>query len=148
MTVIAYRDGAMASDSQITADFTRYGTCKKIGKRTDGSLGGAAGLTSFTQRWMAWFVGGGSEEDMPKPDKTEEGDSDGQCLWVFPSGRIRVVDSSGYYDVAADFFAIGSGSEYALGAMAVGASAEAAVKAAIIMDVNCGGEIQVERLNK
>jgi ATP-dependent protease HslVU (ClpYQ) peptidase subunit len=54
--------------------------------------------------------------------------------------------SDGTYDeIRCEFYAIGSGRQFARGAMANGASAEDAVLAAIICDTTSGGSVEVLR---
>jgi len=43
-------------------------------------------------------------------------------------------------------WAVGSGTDYALGAMAVGADAKKAAEAAIKLDVSCGGPLEIYKV--
>ena len=61
---------------------------------------------------------------------------------VYTTGDVVMYFDSVYPNkVVADFYAIGSGNELALGAMAAGADARRAVEIAIMLDTSSGGEI-------
>lgn len=62
-----------------------------------------------------------------------------------PDGLIVSLNHTGWEHMRVPVFAAGSGCDYAYGAMAMGATAEEAVRAAIRFDVGCGGEITVLR---
>lgn len=63
-------------------------------------------------------------------------------------GTVRLFDSDegdGSYEIRPPYFALGSGQDYALGAMHHGASAEEAIAAAIQHDKGTNGGIMVLR---
>jgi ATP-dependent protease HslVU (ClpYQ) peptidase subunit len=61
-------------------------------------------------------------------------------------GKVRTYDGKGgWLNVDAPYAAFGSGSEYAIGALDMGATAETAVRIASGRDLQTGGVIQVER---
>lgn len=73
-----------------------------------------------------------------------EVEGDMECLIVHKSGQVFLQE--GYnapYPVDGPFFAVGSGAEIAIGAMAMGASAEQAVKIAAMYDTQTGGKVTV-----
>src|SRR5699024_3263892 len=73
-------------------------------------------------------------------------DDDSHTIVLEPSGEVWTFTASGRdsrYD--AEFYAIGSGGDFALGAMAFRASAEAAVEVAVRLDIHSGGPVRVER---
>lgn len=141
MTTIAYRDGVMAADSLSTSDGIAMGTVAKAIRREDGAMCGAAGSTSLIRALLAWFENG---EGGDKPDLKDNG---AQALIIRPTGSTEWHDEFGFHVISAPFFAIGSGRDVALGAMAAGASAEEAVEHAIRFDINSGGPIVVVRGN-
>jgi hypothetical protein len=88
-----------------------------------------------------WWVSGARPDTFPAIQRTD----DWARLIVFADGHPPLV-----YEVAprptvhyGPFGAWGSGRDFAIGAMAAGADAAAAVRAAIQFDTNCGGEIDV-----
>ncbi len=81
-----------------------------------------------------WFVNG-REGERPVGDI--------HMILVPPEGPALMVNDFGESEICAPFYAIGSGYELAMGAMAMGASAEEAVRVAIQYDIHSGGEITV-----
>lgn len=144
MTVVCYRDGIMASDSLITADLTRHGSIEKISINKAGWIGGTAGLIVTCEVFHAWLKAGASGVFTG----TTAGD-DFAAILISPSGVMYHVDDTGRRcKVKSDFMSIGSGCDFALGAMQHGANAIRAVEAAIALSTNCGGEIQIIKAKK
>lgn len=141
MTVIAFRNGVMAADTQATWDETlKTGGEKKIhGAR--GALIGIAGDTTSGEIFVRWFRAG-------RPDKRPRIPADKfDALVAFQDGSLAVFDNRlQQIDVSSEFFAVGSGREVALGAMEVGASASQAAAAAIKWSAGCGGKVVTRRL--
>lgn len=138
MTTIAVRDGTMAADTQISGDGLFQGHLGKIGRNPEGHLIGACGPASFIVRLLAWFAASDGQA-------FEKKEGDGEALILRPSG-VQFMDIYGVHEIEAPYFASGSGFQLALGAMAHGASAEDAVKAAMAHDNSTGGRITVEKL--
>lgn len=68
-------------------------------------------------------------------------------LVIEPSGTINEYDNQGRENrIQGPFYAIGSGKEYAIGAMVHGATSEQAVQAAIDWCPTCGGKVIVRKL--
>lgn len=140
MTTIAYRDGVLAADSLITSGTMRCGheiKVKALGKLLYGSCG-SCGLTDKVEAWMR----SGMVGDRP-PLKV--GEAAGSVFVFMPDDRIVWMHEDGDTVIRAPYWAAGSGERFALGAMAHGASAEEAVKAAIAHDTVSGGEVTVLR---
>jgi 20S proteasome alpha/beta subunit len=136
MTTIAYRDGVLAGDTQVTCGSTIDGYVAKV-FRKGRLLYTTTGDSGLGDRFRQW-VESGMEGDAPE---MKDGDANANGL-LFPGGD-RVVWR---YDKVwathhAPFFAYGSGSTIALGAMYAGATAEEAVRAAATRDTNTGGEV-------
>lgn len=144
MTTIAYRGGVLAADTQVNNDGARIGTVQKVHRRDDGHLAAGSGDFSYTQRFIAWFLAG-EDGEPPLPTRGDDGRDEGQGFIFRPNGQVVSLEGSGSNTMAAPYWAQGSGRELALGAMAHGASAEEAVRAAIAHDVHSGGEITVLR---
>ncbi|MFA5567960.1 MAG: hypothetical protein WC972_04855 [Trueperaceae bacterium] len=142
MTTIAYRDGVLAADTQVNNGSARVGTVQKVHRRADGHMAAGTGDFSYTQRFIAWFLGGEAGEP-PLPKRGDDGNDEGQGFIFRPDGRIVCFEGTGPNELTAPYWAQGSGRNFALGAMAHGASAEEAVQAAMRHDVWTGGEITV-----
>lgn len=146
MTTIAYRAGIMAADSFCTADNVFVGlVSKKIALNKQGWLGGAAGNAIFARKWLEWFESDFEESTVPTPAKNGEDSCNGNGLMVGPKGTIRIIEDAGYFDLEGEYYAIGSGMDFALGALAHGATAEEAVAAALVHDRYSGGPIVTVR---
>lgn len=140
MTTIAYRSGIIAADSQVTWRGGRDGSVLKIRKRGP-VLAACSGCAARGRAFLDWFQAGMQSytPDMGPPD-------DGRHAWgyLFPGGDLVLeLNLDGWTASRQPFFASGSGAEYATGAMQVGATAEEAVRAAMVWDVSTGGEITV-----
>lgn len=140
MTTIAYRDGILAADTQVCGGGGRAGTVVKVVRRSDGHLAGTAGDLSWAQRLHGWFMGGENGE----PPLPKEGG--GEAILIRPDGGVHYVDEVRTHTLKADCHASGSGSQFALGAMAAGATAERAVEIACSLDIHTGGEVTVVKL--
>lgn len=130
MTTVAYKDGVMAADSGSWFSNVVYRGAIKIAKGHDGSLHGVCGNAPDAEGYLKW-VNDGMVGDPPKPEATnrEDGRSAFLALVVPSSGDVlRVWSAYGWENHnGVPCFAIGSGSEMAIGAMAAGADAEHAV---------------------
>lgn len=148
MTTIAFKDGVMACDSQITrGDECLFGVSKVATFRDRAYLAGICGSaydfiliegllhqnidgllepTEFHRNW----------EPMPDSDSTILLVDNVGALW-----NIRARDGAAIL-LPNPIDAIGSGGEYALGAMAAGASAFEAVQIACRYNVYSGGPVR------
>lgn len=142
MTTIVYRNGTLAADRRAySGDKKLIGTKTKIHRLEDGTLWGASssnvGADALLKRW----VEGGCEPvesgDL-KPESFE-------LIVIRPDGDVFYangnLDLTG--PLTADYVAIGSGDHFALGALAMGASAEGAVQIATDLDIWSGGGIDI-----
>lgn len=152
MTVIAYRDGVIASDSRVTADSEAGGTrmfkCEKlyrktikIGRRKLPVIIGTAGESAPGLIFVDWY---GS--DKPPPSQLIDGEADFTCLILRPDGLFEVDKWCRPDKVLSKFYAIGSGAKAALGAMHKGASAIEACEIACKIDPYCALPIVSMRL--
>lgn len=136
MTTIAYRDGVLAADTLMTASNMRSGHMTKIMRRGRLIIGFAGASRNF-EAFRNW-LGAGAEGSFAS--------NDGNVFIIPPEGDAIVWgDGDTPWRETALFWALGSGEAPAMGAMAAGASAEEAVKAAIALDLSSGGEITVIR---
>jgi hypothetical protein len=142
VTAIAYRNGVMAADSQDSCGGIRMGSVRKIAKRADGALAGAAGEAGFCEEFLSLFRDGRDEDYRPAVSDERPF----SAIVVLPNGEPWQVGPVGRYRIEAPFIAEGSAYQIMIGAMAAGAGPERAVQIAIEYDTRCGGEIQVEIL--
>lgn len=153
MTVIAYRDGVMAADTMAFIGDRKVTASPKI-LRVGAVLFGSSGdadkrtVVDLLQRHQR-------PDDMPGRADIIDAlkGHELQAIVVFPSRRAFYlavgVDDAAYAsftEVNDAFVAVGAGAEYAIGAMAMGASPQDAVRVAINHCSGCGGRVQVEVL--
>lgn len=69
-----------------------------------------------------------------------------EAIELHPTGIYLYEANGARYPIKDQFYAVGSGAPYALGAMAMGASPEEAVAIAARFDPNTGGELEVFNL--
>lgn len=134
MTTVAFRDGIIAADTLMTASETRCGYCTKI-MRVGRLVIGFCGTLSNFEKFRCWIKDGALGAFK----------SDGGNVFIVPPTGPAVIwgDSDSPWREDAEFWAIGTGEKLAMGAMAAGATAAEAVKAAIGFDVFSGGQITV-----
>lgn len=141
MTVIVYKNDWLASDSLVsTSGSIRTGYVPKIA-RGKAVMGGGAGQPGDLERYLDW-IRGDCKGDLPEFSKYFSG------LLIDEGDLYYVEQDTGLYLAGSKQGAVGSGYEVAMGAMEAGASAHNAVRAAIALDTNCGGEIQVLTLGE
>ncbi|MDE4297112.1 hypothetical protein PXK56_18145 [Phaeobacter gallaeciensis] len=141
MTTIVYRDGVLAADTRAySGNPTPIGSKQKIHMLADGSIAGVSTTKpGISEAFIAWLNDGGDLGDTERLGS----DLDLQALVVKQDGSVfyyhdSVVPSGPLYG---QYFAIGSGDQYALGALSCGATADGAVAAASQHDPWTGGEI-------
>lgn len=139
MTTIAYRDGVLAADSQLTRAGVIQGHVKKILKTPQGYLVGACGTYIRCLQFLNWAL----LDDWDNPVQIEnERDTTFSGIVVNPKGWIHDYDDTGVmYRVRAPWYSMGSGWLVAAGRMDGGGTAEEAVRSAIKWDINSGGKV-------
>jgi ATP-dependent protease HslVU (ClpYQ) peptidase subunit len=134
MTTIVYRNGIMAADSRAYGgDKVPIGEKVKIRRLEDGTLLGAtSAIVGASQLVMDWYA-----EGCPKKPEGYDIPDKFTLLVVKPDGAAYMANDGPNLTgpLTAPFQAVGSGEEFALGAMAHGASAVEAVVAACKLDV-------------
>jgi ATP-dependent protease HslVU (ClpYQ) peptidase subunit len=138
VTTIAYRDGILAADGRTTYGdtiFTDHN--KKIHRLSDGALFALTGDVSYVQPML----------DALEDDEVNLPIGEGfTAVIVERDGKLRLYEGrGGFITLDAPYYAFGSGEEYALGAMDMGASAHDAVRVACGRDLGTGGDIQTEK---
>lgn len=143
MTVIAYRDGVMAADTMAVITDKRAKTAIKFLNeqkliRNRRWLIGMAGWSlppnSELIKWLETKIKG--KKRLPfNPYKFE-------LLVVGPFNKLEMIThDGGAMTISNSFYAIGSGAEFAIGAMAMGATAIEAVAVAIEWCPTCSGQV-------
>lgn len=137
MTTIAYRDGIIASDTRGTDENYHPGIyrCEKL-FRKDGAIIGTAGGDAEGMVFVDWY---GTKKK--PPERLVAGDADFCCLVLTPDGLFWYDKWCRPNRILDEFYAVGSGAPYAVGAMAMGASADHAVSIAMRYDCYTGGDI-------
>lgn len=134
MTTIAYRDGIMAADTRAFAGYNSdIGQKRKIHRLADGTLIGiSTNRVGISEQLLAWYRSGADPKDGPAMLEKKF-----TILVVKPDGGVFFANEEFAFagPLTSRFFAIGSGDGFALGAMAMGATAKQAVAAACGLDV-------------
>lgn len=141
MTTIAYRAGVIASDTLVSDDGSHVGQTRKIRRFREGCLTGAAGDMAVCQAFLNWIP---KQLDFMK-SRFELHSDENFGAFVFDPMIGHIIRFSGHgrpLMVSAEFVALGSGADFAMGAMAHGATAVEAVRAAMHLDPWTGGNIE------
>jgi ATP-dependent protease HslVU (ClpYQ) peptidase subunit len=139
MTVIVWDGTTLAADRQCTVSSNFKTTLTKIFRLTEGLIG-FAGNCEQVPVLLQWFLDGCIPDLYPEYQADK--DTATECIVVLPDGKILLYDANHLpIYIEAPCFAIGSGAQFAMGAMRQGATAEEAVKIAIHYDVFCGNGI-------
>lgn len=133
MTTIAFDGRTLAADTLLTAGSMRCGEIVKI-RQVKGCLVGFCGSLTNFERFYSWFMAGMSGEFH----------SDGGNVFIIPpTGHAVVWGDGGPWRETAAQWALGDGEQVAVGAMVAGADAAGAVRVAMAINVNTGGDITV-----
>lgn len=140
MTTIAYRDGVMAADTRMCSgnQFIDQ-SMTKIARNKAGDLCGISGDAALGGPFLEWFLKG--ERGKHPPIIYEPTKSDIHAVIVRAKGTMRRFEPGGWFYFVAPYFAMGSGRDFALGAMHMGADAIRAVQAGCAHDPSSGGQI-------
>ena len=132
MTTIACNKDVMAADSQATAS-NRSSKVVKI-FRVNGDIIGCSGTVEDWLIFVEWYKNKTSPPEL---------DSDFGALVLTRDGTIYEYGNKLMkMEIFEDFYAIGSGSDIAIGAMSVGADPKQAVKIAAKFDVYTGEPVK------
>lgn len=136
MSTVAWDGKILAADKQATvAELAR--SCSKIRKLPNGDILAVTGTLGPCLIMMQWYEDGADISTYPPCQK--EKDDWGRLIVAKPTGEILEYEQ---YPVVMmpdpGKHAWGSGRDYALGAMAMGANAIQAVEIASRFDVNTG----------
>jgi hypothetical protein len=141
MTVIAWHGATktLAADRMASNGNTAFATRKVF--ESNGYLIGLAGDGPGIGAFVAWFAQGADPEEFPP--MLSGGESEAclvvSALVIDPDGGVLLYESSPFpMEVREECFAIGSGAEFAMAAMAMGKDAVESVRLASEMTVTCG----------
>lgn len=151
MTTVAYKDGVLASDSQLEDSETGIcGSIKKISK-VDNCLIGGCGNAEL----LSWFLNNFSGKIFNKvthnPYTTiaSRNSDEFQGIVISPRGKVFLLEGTLVpFEIKpmGGFIAIGAGASFAMGAMEAGASAEEAIRVASKFNSATGGRVQKVKL--
>lgn len=135
MTTIAWDGRSLAADRRVLAGTNYMGEAIKITRSPDGRWAGAAGGSAECNQILAWVHNGMKPDELPPSQATDDFCN---VLVVYPDGKAELFSKHGYSVAVKAPFAVGSGSEYARGAMAAGVDARGAVEIAMRFDMATG----------
>lgn len=141
MTTIAFDGKTLAADRQMGGIFN----VKKIFKVPQGWAAGCGDYDNILEI-VCWLQEGADRDDMPTlPDK-----NDTDVIIIVPSGKVQWLSWPylRFVELTEERVSFGSGSEFALGAMAAGATAKQAVAIACRYDPHTGQGIDAVRVVK
>jgi hypothetical protein len=142
VTIVCYRDGMLASDTQCYSGDVIAAHTHKIGRTKDGWLWAVTGRVAMMEKYSAW-----AEFHEGDPERYEGEHSD--LILISPDGVVKEWIGEGWItSLPAPFRAWGSGMEMGLAAMEMGADARRAVEVASKYHTHCGGEIDVLELDE
>ncbi|WP_292229340.1 hypothetical protein [Brevundimonas sp.] len=138
MTTIAYRDGVLAADTRMTLHDQIEGRQVKVVKRGR-VLAAASGTAAMCRDFRSWVSAG----CIGAPPPTPSANNPDLSYWGFIAtpDACFLINDAGLIRLDVPYYAMGSGGEFAAGAMAVGATAEEAVRAAMTLDCKSGGDV-------
>lgn len=142
MTTIAYRSGCMVADSQCTGTSGAKCRVRKLIRIPGLGVFGGAGDFVAVLLLRDWAIAGFEGK---RPSKTSEA----ECLLAKEDGTVWYLAGSGPpFEILDEYTAVGSGSSFAEGAMAYGASAMEAVQIAAQHDSGTSGPFQQMRVKR
>lgn len=134
MTTLAYSDGVLAADTQLSDEALVY-RVQKIDLLSDGSLVGGAGNWGRAWRYLQWMKAG-SIDPAPKLKGAT-------LLRIAPDETLWLNEGDGFYPLLnKNNVAIGSGAQAAMALMEQGKTAVEAVKAVTVLDQNTSPPVQ------
>ena len=144
ITTIAYKKGILAADTRISTeneiDISEF---RKVFRLKNGVLIGFAGEVGRIQKTINALR---RNPDDITVIKGTRGGNELEALLVGHDGSISHFDGSNWFEVNAEYYAIGSGDTHAIVAMYMGASAKKAISVAMHFDKNTGGSIRTVKL--
>lgn len=141
MTTVAWRAGVIAADRKVDS----WMNVGKLFRLKDGSILSGCGNYDDIVEVAHWLRHGAKDDAKPDLARNESdfliAKPNGSCVWLTDPFLRQVV-------VLDEYIAIGSGAQFALGAMAAGASSKRAVEIACRFDPLTGKGVNVIRVKK
>ncbi|MGB1214609.1 MAG: hypothetical protein ACPG4X_14690 [Pikeienuella sp.] len=149
MSIVAVRDGIMASDTRANGGDLEF-SMRKMQRDGDRIVGWAGNWTDG-KVFAKWWLSGADLDALPSFVNREGKAPDFVALTLSPDGweywfEWFVPESN--EDILLPYMAIGSGQQAAMAAMHMGATAAEAVGVACAVAAGCSTPIQVEALGK
>lgn len=140
MTTIAYKDGVMAADRQVSNElYLQKSHSVKI-QDIDGMLVGTCGNCIGGNMFMAWFR---DEVNDDEAIDLFESDADYEAIVVDEEGIWIYDHLLNREKIDMPYYAVGSGSKVAMALMEAGHDAETAVRIAMNHDLYSGGKLDL-----
>lgn len=138
MTVVVWDGKTLAADKRANNQGT-VSVVTKI-KKIRGCLVASCDSISSAGALFNWFEKGGDPENYPKYQ--DDKDKWAPLLVITPEKRILRYEETPYpYEIEQLFYAMGSGRDFALGALEMGATSRQAVLVASRWDCGCGNGV-------
>lgn len=134
MTTIATDGKSMAGDSLTTAGSERVAYKQKIIRLKDGRIIGCCECAVQVAQFVRWM-------DNPGDDKPALDGDEFSALILNPDGTVDYIEKHAEPIRYLAPMAIGSGGDFALGAMLAGKSPAEAVEIAMLRDTRTGGDV-------
>ncbi len=149
MSIVAYRDGVIASDTAVSSkDALIPNAIPKIMALKDNTFIGAVGDAVVIQNFFKKFSKFDNwspilENTINSSPLNIDNDEAMNLIMIKPDGVIKYLYNGGWLEYSRNlrYFAIGSGKSFALGSLYAGSSAIDAVRASIEFDFYCGGDV-------
>ena len=137
MTVIAFKDGVMAADTQLTG-FNQRTRAQKLIRMPDGGVAGGCGDWTQAYAGLKFLAEGGNEESDKLPNL-----KGATILIAKPDGSLWLIENEfPAFPLLDKHAAVGCGVDAAMMAMSYGASAIEACQRVTKQDVLCGDPVQ------
>ncbi len=149
MSTIAFKDGIVVADTQTDWGNRKIKSLKKIVDHGDIVVAGSGDADD--RHLNALFMALDNSEDFPTVRELKDLPQEFVAL-VFTRKTKQVFlvqtgeNAPFILEIKDKFFAIGSGGDYAMGAMAAGASAKEAVRISCMLDIHSNKPIQEVKL--
>jgi len=137
VTTVAFDGNTIATDSQATADYIQ--SAKKLFKVNNAYIG-VAGTYSYAMMFVRWY------KDQTKEKPSSKLADDDFVALVIRQGKAYAYDNNCIEMPMTAPCAIGSGSNFAMGAMYMGATAKQAVECAKQYCPYTGGKVQTAKI--
>jgi ATP-dependent protease HslVU (ClpYQ) peptidase subunit len=132
LTCIAWDGKTIAADRMASNGNTKR-EMRKLQRLANGGVATFSGLTASGRRLVHWYEGGASIETWPELGEEYV------CLVIFDREGLKFYESAPFPErIEGEFWAFGSGRDFAIAAMACGKSATEAVEIACRFDNGCG----------